>query len=248
MKKLLVTLLILSFPATSFAAIARNSNLGAAGGSDTNPIISSLSVSGTDGFILVAILLELTSETVSGVNYDDGAGGGAQAFTLIGSLQDVEAGNFRIYLWRLVAPTAGAGRRIIATKSGSGSWRIGASFYTGVDQTTPITDVTQNNDTSSPGSQLNTSNLDGSWQIGIFNSPNGGGTVDSGGAFTQQVSVTSGVGHLLDSNATVASGATNTFSWSWTNTHNAGWITAMLRPSVAVTPFSNQDLIVMMDD
>ncbi len=213
-------------------AIAYNEDIGAAGGNSTAPAITAVDVSGTDGCILNALEFE-NIVTLTALVFDDGAGGGSQAFTIIGSALDVEAGNFRNYFHHLVNPTSGSGRRILGTV-GTGPWRIGASYYTGVDQTTATTDHQQNTDASTPAAQLNTSNANGSWQIGHANCPYGSLAISSGAVNRTQVSTAAGVGYIEDSDATVASGNTNTINWTFST--KMGWITAMLRPTPASGP------------
>lgn len=216
-------------------AIAYDSSLGAAGGNSSTPELTGLTIpSLTDPCIICAIELENTNQTVSSFVLDDGSGGGSQNFTQISTPIDIEAGNFRILFFRLTAATAGSGRRIRCTLSGSGPYRIGAVIYSGVDQTTPIVDPQQNSSASSPASQLNTSARNGSWQIGHSNNPYAGMGAPSNGTNRLQVSTAANVGYLLDSNATIASGGTNTFSWTFGT--KMGWQTAILQPTPASGP------------
>lgn len=212
-------------------AIAFESEYESVSGSSANPAIPNVNVTGDDRFLVYALLLENTSQTCSGVNLDDGGGGSAQAFTQIGTAVDVEASNFRIYFWGLKAPSTSSNRRIIATLSGSDNYQSGATNYTGVDQTTPTTDTQQGTDASSPGSQLNTSNLNGSWQLGIANNPYNNMVLTAGGVDRTQVGTAAKVGWIQDSNAGINSGSTNTFSWTFDT--KMGWITCMMRPSAA---------------
>ena len=194
--------------------------------------ITSLSVSGTDRYMTHGTSIELTTNTVSSVVYDDGAGGGPQSFTQIGNFVDVTSGNFRNYIHRLVAPTVGTGRRLIMTISGTSNTNMGAVHYTGVDQTTPTADSTDGVDPSSGAAITNTSNLDGSWQAGMIwaifiNSL-------SGGVNRQDIQNAADIGYLLDSNATVSSGNTNTFTYTWTGVvAESGYNTYMLRPTAS---------------
>ncbi len=216
-------------------AIAYNSSLSATGGNSSTPTLGTLTIpSITDGYIVCALELENTNQTVSSFVLDDGAGGGAQTFTQIVAPVDVEAGNFRMLFFGLTNPTAGSGRRILVTLSASGPWRIGADVYSGVDQTTPTVDPQSGTDASSPGSQLNTSARNGSWMIGHANCPYGSLVLSSGGVNRTQVSTAAGVGYIEDSNTTVASGNTNTFSWTFST--KMGWQTAMMQPPAAAGP------------
>ncbi len=224
-----VFLAFLVLPDSVMAAIAFDSTLGQVTGSGSGAI-TGIDLSGSDGYIEVAVIIELTSNTVISLNFDNGSGSDVQTFTQIGTNNDINSGNYRQTLWRLVNPSLNSGRRIILTLSGGSNFNMGAVYYTGVDQTTPTANVTQSVDLSSGASAINTSNLDGSWQAGTTWAT----FTDSlsGGVNRQNVQNANNIGYLIDSNATVANTSTNVFSWTWNGViAESGYITYMLRPS-----------------
>lgn len=196
------------------------------GGGASTQSLTSLSITGTDIVILAAIRTETTSKTVSSLNWDDGSGGSAQSFAQIGGYQNAEAGNHRVSLWYLAGAST-TNSRIIATISANDVMYLAATYYTGVKQSAIFTAAAEGSGTGT--SQLATSDADGSWHVGVGISANGGFNLASGGLMRQTLNSGGTAGNLLDSNATVANTATNTFTWDTTGTPFA-WVTAMMRP------------------
>ncbi len=226
-------------------AITFGADLGGAGtGSTTDASITNLSVTGSNAIIWYWIETDSQGVTVSTLNYDDGAGGGSQAFTQFGTYKDTinDGGTGRFSFWYLVGPTAGSGRRILGTLSGNSPKQYCAAFWNGVAQTSTLTTVTQGVDTATPLADTDTSDTNGSWQI------SGTGTLSG-----QPISITSGgiirsnrlnngsvyLDCISDSNADVNSGNSNTINYAWVAGHDMAYISAMMRP-VASAPATSR--------
>ena len=193
--------------------------------------LTSLSVSGSNIVIIVGVRTETTSKTVSSLNWDDGSGGSAQAFTQLGTYKDAESNNHRMSLWYLANPNT-SNSRIICTINANDTLGISAAYWTGVAQSSIFTTPSQGGPTTySSQTQADTSDANGSWHIGASISGNGGWTMVQG--TSRQIMPSTGA--IFDSNATVANGVGHTFEWSGGST--TAWITAMMRP-VATTDYT----------
>ncbi len=249
MKKLLVALLFLALPTQAFAAIAFGASLGTGSANSTTISKTSLTISGSNLGMVFWLESDNITFTVSSMNWDDGSGGSAQAFTQIGNYQTIDTNGSvgRISMWGLVAPNT-SNSRVIANFSSSGGINMGGGYYTGVKQTSAFTTGSGGNTNGVTSfSQADTSDADGSWHIGIAQDNNS--SMSEGAGTTRRVAV--GNSELLDdSNATVANGVSHTLNW---NQSVAGareaWVTAMMRPAadVAVSG-SSQDLIMIEDE
>jgi hypothetical protein len=207
------------------------SSLNANGSSGTSPIISSVNVTGSDRILLVGVNTESTGVNVTGVNLDDGSGGSPQAMTQLGTKQ---VGDGALSMWYLVAPSTSSNRRIIATLSSNSNWMMVAASYTGVAQTSTFTAAVEGTSATSTKSVVGTSDTDGSWMVGVGQN-NNQFALDSGGV-TRSSAPTPGSVHtnrLMDSNATVAASATNTFVFSF-GAGTMEYVTAMMKPVAAV--------------
>lgn len=215
-------------------AIAFGANLGfsLAGGVSTRSL-TSLSISGSNKCILVAVRSETTSPTVSSLYFDNGSGGNQQAFTQLGTYKTAEGGNHKISLWYLLNAD-GANSRIIMTGSTTDTWGIWAAYYTGVASSSAFTTPSSGGpQTYSSQTQADTSDAAGSWHIGVIITGNAGLSITQGTARQQGNSGTSN-GNLLDSNAPVASGSSDTFGWNGGS--STAWIMAMMRPLASSAP------------
>ena len=230
-------------------AIAFGAGLGQVTGAAVSTVnIGSLQVNATDSMIVVGLQFETVTVDVSTLKYDDGAGGGEQSFTQIGTYQNVEAGNYRISLWRLVTPNTGSGRRIILTMTGNSNVNMGAAYWTGIDQTTPTNDPTNGNDTASPAATTNTSNIDGSWQMSLLFGA-ASLAVTSGGIKRWDIQNAADISFLADSNTTVANTVSNTINFSWNDGTDGGFVSCMIRPSAtpagATASTAGRDFMLM---
>jgi len=88
-----------------------------------------VSGSGTDGFLLVAVGTVDGAQNVTSVTY------GGTALTQIGAIEEM-AGKVRIELWYLKAPSAGTAD-VVVDIAGATSISAGATTFFGVDQATP---------------------------------------------------------------------------------------------------------------
>lgn len=216
-------------------AIAFGTALGFANGNSTAPTLSSLQVTGDNRIIIVNVSAESTATVFTSVTYDDGAGGGPQSFTQLGTTRtNVGDGYGNLSCWYLLAPNTGSSRRILAAIDTSTPWAISAVSYTGVAQSLTFTAATSTTDANSPGTDTDTSDEDGSWHMGIAYSPGGSPlTLSSGGTARQNYPVGPTVtGMINDSNATVANTIANSLEYSWANFKGA-WVSAMMRPAAA---------------
>lgn len=216
-------------------AIALGASLGSVtGGGASSQSLTSLSISGSDLAIIAVVRTENTSRTVSSVVWDDGSGGSPQSFTQHGSYVDMEASNHRISFWYLLGPST-SNSRIIATISANDVMYLAAVYYSGVAQSSAFTTASTATDTSSPGSQADTSDRDGSWHVAVGGSANAGMTPSTD--TTERVETSNNTG-IYDSNATVANTVSHTFNWTWGG-GNAGWITAMMKPPASASGPTN---------
>jgi hypothetical protein len=247
MKKTLTALLVLvtfAFPLQSYAAVAFGGALGSArtGGISTQ-CITGMTIAGSDRLFILTAYTE-TLKTLTNVFIDNGAGGGTQNLTQIGSYQDAEASNHRVSNWYVIAPSTSNTRVCVSLTSGTDVIDLGAVYYTGVDQVTPFTTAQQVNDNASPRNQQDTSDRDGSWQWGAFFSVSSLTSI-TGGTSRQTAGLSTHV--LIDSNATVASGATNTFDIVFGG--NSVTTSAMIRPvAVAVAAAPAEDFVYLSDE
>lgn len=204
-------------------AIAFGASLGGTvQGGSSGVSLTSLTVSGSNLIILVAVRYNSASVTVSSLNWDNGSGGSAQAFTQLGSYALLDSSNARVSLWYLIGPNT-SNSRVILTNSGSTDTYIASCYYTGVAQSSTFTTPTKTENTTNPTSQ-DTSDANGSWHIGCASSGNGGITPD--GNTTQRVEQSDNT-QIADNNAAVNSG--NSHTLGWTDGGSTGAITAMMR-------------------
>jgi hypothetical protein len=217
-------------------AIAVDAAQGRTNGSGTSVSLTCGTVgAGSDRILIVAVASEADNTTLSSVAYD------GQSMTQLGTYFDLTDGAREMSLWYVVAPNSGTGKTVTATQSASTPWQIGATAYTGVDQSTPFTATTTcGPDASSPVTLALTSDADGSWAVGFLQGSNSSFNLDSGGAERQKVigAVAEGA-YIVDSNADIASASSNTFSASYSGT--GGGLGAMMRPVAAAT--SVKDLL-----
>lgn len=212
-------------------AIGYGASLGTttAGGTNTRSL-TSLSISGSDIIMFVAVRTETVSKTVSSLNWDDGSGGSAQAFTQLGTYKDAEGSNHRLSLWYLINPSP-SNSRIICTISANDVVGISACYYTGAKQTSPFTTPSQGGPVNySSQDQDDTSDADGSWHIGAAISGNAGLAFTAG---TQRQACPQ-TGYFADSNAGVNSASSHRLTWGGGS--STAWIMAMMRPAVAAGP------------
>jgi hypothetical protein len=119
------------------------------------------------------------------------------------------------------------------TMTGTDNSNMGAYYYTGVDQTTPLANITSGGDAASPMSVTNTSDRDGSWHAGVLY----GNLITSltGGVKRENLQNADNIGDLVDGNQQVASGSTGTFDLVWSNLSDGGYTTFMIRSSAGAT-------------
>jgi hypothetical protein len=254
MKRLFLTLsllLALALPAQAFAAIAFGASLGtASAGSGTSISKGSLSISGTNLALLFWVATESNNPTVSSMNWDDGSGGSAQAFTQVSSYRiiDTNANIQQISLWGLAAPNASNSRVIVNLSGTSNSITLGGVYYTGVAQSSAFTTGSAGNTTGVASySQADTSDTDGSWHVGITGDNNG--TITMGANTTNRVGIGAFSMVLVDSNATVANGVSHTFNWNQSvGGAREAWVSAMMRPfTVAAATWQAQTYVLIQD-
>lgn len=229
-------------------AIVAPTSLGTAAGNGT---ISkgTLSISGSNLALIVGTQIDgAVTNTVSTMNWDDGAGGSAQALTQIGNYQtvDANANTTRISLWGLLAPST-SNSRVIATYSDGGGHSLLIEYYTGVIQAAAFTagSGSHTNGVTSY-SQADTSDADGSWHIGFTADNNG--TISMGTGSTAIVGIGTYNQVLVDSNAAVANTVSHTFNWNQAvSGAREAWVTAMMRPAAAVVASATRfDSLILM--
>lgn len=146
---------------------------------------------------------------------------GGSGYTQVSSTVDTSDGNPLIAGHRLVAPSTSSGS-CTATLSGSSFHRFLLVSYTGVDQTTPTANETNNTGAVAPGSPVDysrTSNKNGSRMWLIAKSDSGGAEVAISAGGTRRLGVGSpNINCMFDSNADVA----DTVSHTMTITHAGG--------------------------
>lgn len=237
MKKFVLMLLVFSFPLTSFGAISFGGDLGGVGptGGVTQRCLTGLTLTGAtpNGIILAGIRSENTNRTHTSIVLDDGAGGALQNFSMVtATYLDLEANNHRVSYWYLVNPTV-TNTRICGNISASDVMSLGAVFYTGVAQTNVFTVANVILDANSPGNQVETSDTDGSWAVGLAESTNQGMSVGAN-TLVRGYAGTGSQDEFVDGNVDVANAGTHTLNFTWVG--QAGWITAMMRPSTGEEP------------
>tara|TARA_R110000868_G_scaffold271022_3_gene530483 strand:+ start:2753 stop:3487 length:735 start_codon:yes stop_codon:yes gene_type:complete len=209
-------------------AIALGAALGATTSLSASTLsINNLTVSGSDRVLIVGATCGLwnSATTITSVTY------GGTGLTQLGGNIVYSGDGLKYSLWYLIAPSTTANQTLTINLSAATYVGVGAVYYTGVDQTTPLTSLVTTSDASSPASITNTSDLDGSWQVGLISGSNGSISISSGG--TSRQVLWSGFTLMEDSNSTVANGATNTITWTYSGGGGGG--AAMLRPVAAAS-------------
>ena len=150
LKKLPVLLLIIAFasftfPRTTFAAIAYGASTDGDnfGGSSTQVTWTSPSVSGSNTVGLVGIVIRGTSPTVTSVTWN------GVSMTIAPS-SSITA-NSRMAVWYYLANPAAGATTIVVNGTNFSRIFTHAVYYTGVDQTTPVLDVSTGSNTATSG-------------------------------------------------------------------------------------------------
>lgn len=126
--------------AIAFGGFADGDNFG---GSTTTITITSPSVSGSDTLALVAVSIRGSSQTVTGVTWN------GVSMTLVPS-SSITANNYLTVLYYLTSPSSGATTVVVSGTNFTRAFAT-ANYYTGVDQTTPVLDVSTSSNTDTSG-------------------------------------------------------------------------------------------------
>lgn len=196
----------------------------------TSLSLTNLTLSGTDRILMVAVAtgLKTGSTVVSSITF------AGVALTQLGGYFGFTTDGFWLSYWYLINPSTAANQTLAVTQSTNTYMAISAMYTTGADQTTPFTTPVTVDQNSSPATLINTSNKDGSMQVGLIGGANDSLTVSSGGISRQ--ALWAGYYLMFDSNATVANGVSNTLTFAFAS--GGSGLAAMLRPSDGAPPSS----------
>jgi hypothetical protein len=190
---------------------------------------------GDNRILLVGTWTELANSSVSGVTY-----GGTALSAAPSSPLDFRYGSWRISLWYLVAPGAGA-NDVVATATASGKIYVVSASYTGVHQTTPFgtAGLAASADAVDNSATVTVSSAVDELVVDLLFVPYGattGRTVGANQTIRAACDDNSTTGNCLDMSS--EAGASDvTMSWSFTSNHEWGIFAVPLKPSAPAASF-----------
>lgn len=200
---------------------------GASGGTDLTPRLSGLDISGRNRLLVCAISSgranAIPLSDVDNVVLDDGAGGGAQPMTRLGTYYQAPQDGVRWSTWYLTGATVGTNRRVTGTRTASPEgWTMTCASYSGVDQLTPFGAVTTASGASGAATLAIAADSVGSYPWAHLFSSNAPYTAGVG-VTDRQFDLNSGTpnGALVDGDVRLGAGVGHLFGWSYAGEYGA---------------------------
>ena len=192
-------------------AVARDAQQGYQQTSLASSKTVSHTCTGSDRLLLVTVMLEVNSRSVSGITYN------GVALTKLGDVTFSPGPDMRGEIWYLVAPATGANNVVISIAGGTATFSGGIHSFTGVDQTTPTGAFASNSGTSTAPS-LGIASTSGDLVVDALQE--GWGSVTVGGGQTLEYDNTSLTFYFT--HGSTEPGAPSV-TMSWTIVGSAAW-------------------------
>ena len=193
--------------------------------------LSGISVNGSNRLLVCAVSagnFKSPPVSVSSAVFDNGSGSGGQGMTQLGGYYySSPSGGLRWSIWYLVAPTVGAGRRVVVNLQGSQevNWMVSCVSYTGVHQTSPFGSAV----TFAGGRADMTAEFEGGFPWMHAAVKTAGFFSAQGGQLRQKADNADAYTYLMDGNTQLGVGTPYTFRWSSSpDSHAMG---AWIRPA-----------------
>ncbi len=185
------------------------------GNNVTSVTVSHTTTSASDRLLLVGVSMDSTGgRTVTGVTY------AGQSLTLVGA-QSGGANPVRVEIWRLVNPPSGTANVVVNLSGSTDGVSVGATTFTGVDQTTPLGTFASAIGTSASPS-VNVTSAAGELVYDVVAGKDAT-SLTQGANQTEQWELANSGGDQRGAASTEAGASTVTMSWSKTTSGTAEW-------------------------